>query len=519
MGTNGMYSSLIFEPKTYFINRSIELPTGYTTFVPNQYPKFVIDGNGCSFKKANNNQFDFFYRIPASQTVANNNYVQTSLNIKNFVADGQGGVWQGSGYSFLYLGASTGSSIENITLQNFDIGLRVEYCPGVVIKNIVTDGVKTNSVLLRNGSWGGASITNSGSNNAQITNVIIKDTISQSECVSVIASNQVNIEKTTIYGTSSPQYGIFVDSLTAANVVSVKIKDTNISVGASVAGIYLKVNDESGNVIDGLYNSVVQNVIGVEAYSGSPNVQVSNIAYWESAATLYNDGTTLWQFDNVNLGPGIIDSADVVDPLNNLWDTNPPATIPLVADVEYIPVGGNVIPTLESILNFDRTTTSGNIFMGTSSGSSNTGTNVQGIGLTAASQNTGTDVQALGFGAALLNTGDEVSAVGILAGAGQSGNTVVAFGKSAAFSNTGNDVIAIGELAASGNTGANVVAIGASAGAANPISAAVILSNTVLPSYLNFATASAAITGAGATTGTYLYHDQTTDAIGAVRIP
>jgi hypothetical protein len=46
------------------------------------------------------------------------------------------------------------------------------------------------------------------------------------------------------------------------------------------------------------------------------------------------------------------------------------------------------------------------------------------------------------------------------------------------------------------------------------------IGNVSLPSYLNYATASASITiGAGGVTGTtYLYYDQTTNSIGAVRL-
>jgi hypothetical protein len=48
----------------------------------------------------------------------------------------------------------------------------------------------------------------------------------------------------------------------------------------------------------------------------------------------------------------------------------------------------------------------------------------------------------------------------------------------------------------------------------NGITGATIIGNAVLPSYLNYATASASITiGAGGVAGnTYFYHDQTTNS-------
>jgi hypothetical protein len=94
-------------------------------------------------------------------------------------------------------------------------------------------------------------------------------------------------------------------------------------------------------------------------------------------------------------------------------------------------------------------------------------------------------------------------------------------GNQAAQENHGTNVNAFGAGAGFQNTGSSVNAFGASAGAANGITGATIFGNASLPSYLNYATASAAITViGGASAGcTYLYHDQTTNSIGAVRIP
>jgi hypothetical protein len=65
-----------------------------------------------------------------------------------------------------------------------------------------------------------------------------------------------------------------------------------------------------------------------------------------------------------------------------------------------------------------------------------------------------------------------------------------------------------------------VNAFGNNAGSGNTINGATIFSNDSLPSYANYATASAAITVVlGGSAGcTYLYHDQATNSIGAVRL-
>ena len=94
-------------------------------------------------------------------------------------------------------------------------------------------------------------------------------------------------------------------------------------------------------------------------------------------------------------------------------------------------------------------------------------------------------------------------------------------GESAGQLNTGSNVNAFGYRAANESTGSDVNAFGYEAGKFNGITGATIFSNASLPSYLNYAAASAAITvGAGASAGcTYLYYDQTTFSVGAVRIP
>lgn len=161
------------------------------------------------------------------------------------------------------------------------------------------------------------------------------------------------------------------------------------------------------------------------------------------------------------------------------------------------------------------------IAMGYGATDSNGGNEVVGLGHFAAQGNTQNSVNALGYYSCYQNGGYNVNALGNNSANQNTGINVNAMGGQAAQSNTGTNVNAMGSQAAFQNTGGNVNAFGALAGYANGITGATIFSNVTLPSYLDYATASAAITvGAGASAGcTYLYHDQTTDSIGAVRIP
>jgi hypothetical protein len=160
--------------------------------------------------------------------------------------------------------------------------------------------------------------------------------------------------------------------------------------------------------------------------------------------------------------------------------------------------------------------------IGIAAASNNTGGHVNAFGATAANLNTGTYINALGYQAAVSNQGDNVNALGYEAAMnnGIASTYVNAFGYQAAKGNDGGYVNAIGSGALENNTGSNVNAFGNGAGSGNTISGATIFSNASLPSYADYTAASAAITvGAGGTAGcTYLYHDQATNSIGAVRL-
>jgi hypothetical protein len=109
--------------------------------------------------------------------------------------------------------------------------------------------------------------------------------------------------------------------------------------------------------------------------------------------------------------------------------------------------------------------------------------------------------------------------VGLYAGNDSQGDNNVCIGNGAGAENEGNDLIAF-SAAGNGNTGNNVVAIGNGAGNLNQLSNSFIIGNNQLPTYADHAAAAAAITVVlgGSADSTYLYHNQSTNSIGAVRL-
>lgn len=235
--------------------------------------------------------------------------------------------------------------------------------------------------------------------------------------------------------------------------------------------------------------------------------------------------------------------------------------------IEYEIVGASGTPnvSLQQVLDFNHDLINGNNFQGTKAGFGNTGTNVIAIGEDAAKENTGNDVNAIGVNAAssnigsivnaigtsaaYTNQGDNVNAFGLKAAQENTGDNVNSIGQSAAQENTGDNVNAIGQSAATKNegefvnaigenaarenegsnvnafgiqaayqnTGDNVIAIGSSAGQGNTLSTVFILSNTELPTFVDHA-AALLVLGSGAAGNTYIYHNQSTNSIGAVRL-
>jgi hypothetical protein len=145
-----------------------------------------------------------------------------------------------------------------------------------------------------------------------------------------------------------------------------------------------------------------------------------------------------------------------------------------------------VPPTLQQVLDNNHDLVDGNNFQGTNAGAGNTGINVI----------------AIGDGAGFTNSGDNVNA----------------FGGQAANLNTGIKVNAFGAQAARNNSGNNVIAIGTDAGIGNSLSGMFIISNLGLPSYVDHVAAFNAISLTGIGGNTYIYHNQATNSIGAVRL-
>lgn len=475
---------LMFEPKQYWVTQSIQLPADNPslTSLPTigGQGKFIIDGNGCTVTTYGPAvPFDVFVRVPANQTVADNTYIKYGFVFKNFGATSWGASYIGSGNSFLYLAASNDVVVDNLNLVNYDIGVRLEYCPNTSVTNVNTSNVSAYSVYIKEGTWLGATLTNACSNNVYVRNLHVKDTNGQTAGLAMAGCNNAVISQFHLDGVGTPSYGIHWDSLDNGQAMTVRILDSYFTNGTSSGAIYIKAQDGGLVNIDGIYNEAVQTVVSTEMYSGTAYVYVSNSAVWPAGSKLSNIGTPEWEFKAVNFGPGITTVADIINPANNLWVTTGGAVIPSSGNVNNMPAGAPpCFCTLQNVIDNDHDLVNGNAKIGTNAGEAMVGapTNVVAIGTDAAYLNGGNHVYALGNSAAYNNTGDNVVAIGYGSakdntgdncyGLGDDsindndGDNVIGIGEHAAYLNTGDYTIAIGQDSANNNTGANTTAIG-----------------------------------------------------------
>ena len=307
---------LIFEPKVYWLNRTCELPVSISGGKTGR-GMFVIDGNGATIVKSGTSQFNFFQRIPADNTVAVNTYIDNGFTFKNFNANGSSGVWQNSGYAFLFLGATYGSIIENIFLTNFDTGIRMEFCMNATVTNIFTNNITSYSVWAKTGSWTGAALANASSNMVEISHIRVFDTNNQIAGVALLDSDTSVISQIIVEGTGTPQYGILWDSLNSTVAPNGIVKDCHIETVCTKASVYVKPRSGTKIYVSNIYVQYAQNIVGLEAAafpsSAYPVVVIDQIPYWPTGSKFLNIGSgNKWQMSEVIINSYLTTSSQIV---------------------------------------------------------------------------------------------------------------------------------------------------------------------------------------------------------------
>jgi hypothetical protein len=351
MGSNAGYQSLMFDPTKYWVSKACQLPVNLSTS-SSAVTEFIIDGNGCNLVKFGVNAFNFFERIPTSQSAASITYINNSFIIKNFNVNGVGGTnWTSNG-SFIRLGAATNCVIENINLTNFAFGLQFENIVNSHIRNISSANIAQTTIYAVSGSWTGAIPANSQCRNLSFENIKVVDSLSQGQAMYISDSENVTIDQFSLTGTGNPSYGIRIVSNNANLVRTAKVTNSYFDIllgpGAATSNynwqscisFEIYFTDGGRFVVDGLVNKQANPIVNALSTSGNqPDIYIANVGTWPAGSKLGNISVGSPTFDlyNVRFGAGITTAANVVNPANSLWNLASGATIPNVANVRYVP--------------------------------------------------------------------------------------------------------------------------------------------------------------------------------------
>lgn len=211
-------------------------------------------------------------------------------------------------------------------------------------------------------------------------------------------------------------------------------------------------------------------------------------------------------------GGNLIDQDGTVQIVLNLNGES--VTFQPVSETSWIALesvgGAAAIPTLQEVLDNNHDLVDGNNFQGIQAGRNNGGLNVNAFGTQAAEDNTGNNVNLFGADAGYRNVGSGCNFFGTAAGQGNQDYNVHGFGENAGRKNQSRHAVFIGAQA-----GYDVAT-----DTGNAIGSAFVINNAILSSFVDSATAQAALTVLnGAVAGnTYLYYNSTKFTIEAVRL-
>lgn len=327
----------------------------------------------------------------------------------------------------------------------------------------------------------------------------IIDAIGSTEIVRVYGTSSVTID------TNAFKEGSYDGLVFTAGEVGVY--DLGTDVFTSV------VNPNNAIVIDIISNDLANEITSSTI---NPKAQYRITDAIGSTAVVRVYGTSASTIDTNGFKEGSWDGANFVAGEIGLYDlsTDTFTAIGATPDLDAVLTAGN---TANGYTVEISGTPDNNVSI---SSAAYTGTGNVGLGNNALNGNTANDSVGIGYAALQGNTGLRAVSLGYLAGSGNKGGDTVSLGTSAARDNEGFFVVGVGYDAAKENIGDYVVALGSGAAFNNTQSNRFVISNNSLPSFADHAAAAAAITtGSGASAGnTYLYHNQATDSIGAVRL-
>ena len=324
----------------YCPSQSIILPFDQTAVA--QYrrsKKFIFDLAGSAMANRSSTNFRIFDKYPANQAQANGLQLDYAYKFMDGTFYGRG--TNSDADCGIRLGATSGSTLENINFEEIGMGADLQFClQSSVIGCEVTD-FGLYGIALRDGLWTGA-----GANIAQTNNNVIQQFRSysgtgQTPTAAIYLNGNRNtwINTAGFEGDNGCVHQIFYDyngATTVKNLLNLENIDFE-NAGASRAGV--RVRSNSGQILWRAFNTQVSAanmavLLEVEE-AGQPNTNPIGVALEWSAYNnnpgwkLRNIGNPKWYLWNNEMN----DNGSILSAAN--WDTTNGGTIPNAGQVRY----------------------------------------------------------------------------------------------------------------------------------------------------------------------------------------
>jgi hypothetical protein len=324
----------------YCPSQSIILPFDQTAVA--QYrrsKKFIFDLAGSALANRTATNFRIFDKYPVNQAQANGLQLDYAYKFMDGTFYGRG--TNNEADCGIRLGATSGSTLENINFEEIGMGADLQFClQSSVVGCEVTD-FGLYGIALRDGLWSGA-----GANIAQTNNNVIQQFRSysgtgQTPTAAIYLNGNRNtwINTAGFEGDNGCQHQIFYDyngATTVKNLLNLENIDFE-NAGASRAGV--RVRSNSGQILWRAFNTQVSAanmavLLEVEE-AGMPNTNPIGVALEWSAYNnnpgwkLRNIGNPKWYIYNNEMN----DNGSILSAAN--WSTTNGGTIPNAGQVRY----------------------------------------------------------------------------------------------------------------------------------------------------------------------------------------
>lgn len=315
------YNAVEFSPMIYYMDQVGGLPRILSGSLVSDKYQYTIIGNGAQITGLSGFAGSFFDRYPENHTVAAT-WIGAMFKITDFTFVGNAA--SGSGQTGIRLCATYNSEISNCIFKQIDVGFDLQWSMQAILIRNEGNQCRTADGYIRFGTYTGA--TNSG-DQSNVVRVIGHRTFGGGGRygIYISAASNVTIQDWTGEG-GGADWGIYFDTNGSTVVKEFAIDNLYGEGNFDSAAVFIRGGEGIFDIRRVYFRGTV-NLIWLQATGSYPQVNLTDVAYWESTMRLVSinlSGQTnnCWDITNLNKA-GINTVADLINPANNVWNTTP----------------------------------------------------------------------------------------------------------------------------------------------------------------------------------------------------